>query len=292
MLLLTGATGLVGSAVRRRLTAAGQPVRCLVRDPRRLGPDRVRVQIALGDLADPHSFRHALRGVKTVVHLAASERDQPHATIEELDALATWRLVRAAERARVEHFVFATPLGATDHHPSRVHRAKAMAERAVEEAGISTTILATSLVYAPGDRRMSLATRLSYLPAMPVPAMGGARSQPIWADDVAACIAAVIADPVEGSRRLELAGPDTFTHRQVVALALRAVGHRRRLIPLPDVLLRPALRAYEAAAGPTAFATWDESQLLAASMVTPRGTRDAERLGVRPQPMPAVLGLA
>ena len=65
MLLLTGATGLVGS---RRCCAAcwprGEPVRCLVRDPRRLGPQRVRVQIALGDLTDPPSFRNALRGVQ------------------------------------------------------------------------------------------------------------------------------------------------------------------------------------------------------------------------------------
>ena len=76
MLLLTGATGLVGSALLRRLTAAREPVRCLVRDPRRLGPERVRVQIALGDLSDPPSFRNALRGVDTVVHLAASIRDQ------------------------------------------------------------------------------------------------------------------------------------------------------------------------------------------------------------------------
>src|SRR5687767_592746 len=131
VLLLTGATGLVGNSLLGRLTRRREPVRCLVRDPRRLGPERVRVQIALGDLADPHSFRHALRGVRTVVHLAASERDQPHATIEELDALATWRLVRAAERARVEHFVFATPLGATPYHRSRVQRAKALAEQAV-----------------------------------------------------------------------------------------------------------------------------------------------------------------
>src|SRR3712207_7219249 len=52
--------------------SAGRPVRCLVRDPRRLGENRVRVQLALGDLTDPPSFRNALRGVKTVVHLAAS----------------------------------------------------------------------------------------------------------------------------------------------------------------------------------------------------------------------------
>src|SRR3954454_12941244 len=72
VILLTGATGNVGSQVLRRLTARGERVRCLVRDPRRLGSERVRVQIALGDLSDPASFRNALRGVETVVHLAAA----------------------------------------------------------------------------------------------------------------------------------------------------------------------------------------------------------------------------
>ncbi|HEY7630180.1 MAG TPA: NAD(P)H-binding protein, partial [Thermoleophilaceae bacterium] len=102
MILLTGATGTVGSALLRRLIADGQRVRCLVRDPRRLGPERVRVQIALGDLANPASFRHALRGVDTVVHLAAAIRDQDDASIEELNGMATLRLLRAAERAGVK----------------------------------------------------------------------------------------------------------------------------------------------------------------------------------------------
>ena len=75
MLLLTGATGLVGSTLLRRLLAEGTEVRCLVRDPRGLGTQRVRVQIALGDLTDPPSFRNALRGVDTVVHLAAAIRE-------------------------------------------------------------------------------------------------------------------------------------------------------------------------------------------------------------------------
>src|SRR2546429_7431857 len=101
MLLLTGATGLVGSALLPRLVAEGVPVRCLVRDPRRLGAERVRVQIALGDLGDFMSFRHALRGVDTVVHLASVVRDQPNGSIEELAGIATWRLGEAGGRAGV-----------------------------------------------------------------------------------------------------------------------------------------------------------------------------------------------
>src|SRR3954466_15513045 len=115
MLLLTGATGVAGRALLPRLVAGGPPARCRVRDPRRLGHDRVRVQIALGDLADPPSFRNAMRGVRVVVHLAGAIRDQPNGSIEELNGIATWRMVQAAERAGVEHFVFASALGAVSH---------------------------------------------------------------------------------------------------------------------------------------------------------------------------------
>src|SRR5436305_13872513 len=97
MILLTGATGLVGTALLRRLTAHGESVRCLVRDPRRLGAERVRVQIALGDLADPQSFRHALRGASTVVHLAAPPRHHPPGSLQALHRAATWRMLPAAD---------------------------------------------------------------------------------------------------------------------------------------------------------------------------------------------------
>lgn len=293
MLLLTGATGRVGSALLRRLVDRREPVRCLVRDPRRLGPERVRVQIALGDLGDPASFRHALRGAKTVVHLAATERDQAHATIEEIDGIATWRLLRAAERAGVERFVFLSPLGATRHHRSRVHRAKALAERAVAESDLATTTLCCSLIYAPGDTKLALLDLLSLLPAVPViQTMASARVQPVWADDVAACLVALLergAGSPAGHERLQIAGPEALTQREAVALALRASGRPRRLVTLPTQVLLPVLHAYETVAGPVALATRDEADVLGATMLAERGTADAEALGVRPLPINEVL---
>jgi uncharacterized protein YbjT (DUF2867 family) len=295
MLLLTGATGTIGMPLLRRLTAAGVPVRCLVRDPRRLGVERVRVQIALGDLSDHLSFRHALRGVDTVVHLASVIRDQPTGSIEELAGVATWRLVRAAERAGVERFVFFSALGASTRSRARLMRAKAVAERAVMESSLTHTVIAPSVVYSPGDPFLRLLERMSLLPVMPISGSGRTPFQPIWAEDVAECVLAALpggalAAASDGAR-YELAGPDTLTHRDVVEIALRSFGRRRPIVGVPIPVMRRGLRAAELLLGPTAFATWDEAELLEVPMTSRHGTADAERLGVLPKSMPAVLGV-
>jgi len=290
MLLLTGATGTLGSALLKPLLGRGEAVRCLVRSPRGLGDQRVHVQIALGDLADPLSFRHALRGVDTVVHLAASTRDQPAGSIEELDGLATWRLVRAGERAGGRRFVLFSVLGASSRHAARFFRAKALAERAVMQSSLPYTIFAPSIIYAPGDPWLTLLDRLSLLPVMVLPGAGRALFQPIWAGDAAAVVVAALDRDGDAAERIELAGPDTLSHEAMVALALRSFGRRRPVVPVPQALVRRTLGAVELVAGPTAFATAEEAALMDVSMTTPRGTADAEALGVRPRAMAEVLG--
>ena len=288
MLLLTGASGTVGSAMLRRLVGAGMPVRCLVRDPKELGAERVRVQIALGDLADPPSFRNAMRGVDTVVHLAGSPRDQAGGSIEELNAIATWRMVGAAERAGVKRFIFLSALGATTHSRTRLHRAKALAERVVLESGLRATVLSTSLVYAPGDRWLTALGRLALLPAMPLSGHGRALFQPIWAEDVADSAMAVLHGSPAG--RYELAGPDTLSHEDIVRLVLRSFGRARPLVHVPTPLVSRGLRVLEAALQGKAPAVWDEAELLEVSVVASRGTADAADLGVVPRAMAEVLG--
>jgi uncharacterized protein YbjT (DUF2867 family) len=291
MLLLTGATGLVGSSLLRRLLAEGTPVRCLVRDPRRLGPQRVRVQIALGDLTDPPSFRNALRGVDTVVHLAASIRDQPRGSIEELNGIATWRMVAAAERAGVRRFVFFSALGASTHHRTRFFRAKALAEQAVGESRLDSVIFAPSIVYAPGDPWLTLLERLALLPVMPVSGRGRALYQPIWAEDVADCVLGALRTP-DRNGRFELAGPDTLSHNDIVRLVLLRLNRRRPLVHVPTPIVSRALRLLEVSAGARAFATWDEAELMEVPMISESTTAAAESLGVTPQRMAAILGVS
>ena len=288
MILLTGATGTVGSALLRRLVASGETVRCLVRDPKRLGGERVRVQLALGDLGDPASFRNALRGVDTVIHLAASIRDQPRGSIEELSAVATLRLVRAAERGGASRFLFFSALGATPASRTRFMRSKSLAREAVERSSLETHIFEPSIVYAPNDPWVTLLNRMALLPLVPIAGRGRALFQPIWAEDVADCVSAALSADGNAAGRYELVGPDTLSYDDIVRTAL---GPRPLLhVPMPAV--RAGLRAVEQISGPAAFATREEVELLEEPMTSARGTADAEALGVRPRAMSAVFGAA
>jgi uncharacterized protein YbjT (DUF2867 family) len=293
VILLTGATGVVGGELLPALLGAGHEVRALVRDPRKLGEHRVDVQLSLGDIGDPFALRHAMRGVDTVIHLAATIRDQPSGTIEELNGLATERLLRSAERAGVERFVFFSAMGATAFQRTRFFRSKALAERAVRESPLETTVFAPSIIYRPGDPWITLLERFALLPAVPVSGSGRALYQPIWARDVARCVVGSLdgAGSNPGSNgRYELAGPELLSYDDIVEVVVEARGRGRPLLHVPLPLVRTGLRALELLVGPSVFATWEEAELMEVPMTTGRGSADAERLGVEPRPMGAVLG--
>jgi uncharacterized protein YbjT (DUF2867 family) len=291
MLLLTGATGSVGSRLLPLLLERGEDVRCLVREPRRLGPRRVDVQIALGDLgemSDPYLVRQALRGVDTVIHLAATIRDQPPHRIEELNGLASVRLLRAAERSGVKRFVFFSALNASTAQRTRFFRAKWLAERAVaSSSSLETTIFAPSIVYDHSDPWVTLLRRFSFLPVLPVSGEGQARFEPIWAQDAARCVVAALGG---GDReRYELAGPEVLSYDEMSDLVSRVAGRPRRLVHMPLPLVRAGLIATRSVVGETVFATWEEAELMEVPMVSERGTRDAVGLGVEPRRMVDVL---
>lgn len=286
MILLTGATGVVGTALVPELLAAGHQVRCLVRDPRGLGPNRVRVQLSLADLGDPRGLRHAVRGADTVIHVAAAIRDQPPTRLEDVNGLGTYRLIRAAERGGVKRFVFFSAIGATLHQRTRFFRSKALAEDIVAGAELETTVIAPSIVYDRNDAWISLMRRLAMLPMVPISGSGRSAFEPIWTRDVArATVAALDAEP----GRYELAGPERLTYNQIARLITESTGRSRPLLHVPLPLVRRGLILLRALLGERAFATWEEAELMEVPMLASSGAADTRALGVEPASMRAVL---
>src|SRR3954470_10124092 len=106
-ILVTGATGKVGSRLTKRLAQRDARVHALVRDPARAAYLREpRVELVVGDLLDPDSLTAALRGVDVVVHCAAFFRGATAEQAHAVNDLGTQHLARAARAASVKRFIF------------------------------------------------------------------------------------------------------------------------------------------------------------------------------------------
>jgi NADH dehydrogenase len=156
-------------------------------------------------------------------------------------------------------------------------------------------VFAPSIIYSPSDPYLTLLQRMSWLPVMPIPGSGRAEFQPIWAEDVADCVLAALpggpAAQESLGARYELAGPETLTHQEIVEIALASFHRRRAIVRIPSRVTRRLLKLVELLGGPTAFATWDEAELLEVPLISRHGPADAGRLGVAPKAMRAVLGV-
>jgi uncharacterized protein YbjT (DUF2867 family) len=140
---------------------------------------------------------------------------------------------------------------------------------------------------------MTLLSRMAAIaPVVPVSGSGRAQYQPIWAQDVADCVMALLGEDPPARTRYELAGPETLDYTEITELLLRAAGRPRRLVRVPTAIVSRALRASEAILKSKAPATWDEAELMEVSMLTARGVADARLLGVDPALMRAVLKVA
>src|SRR6478752_9332547 len=106
-ILITGATGKVGSRLSKRLAQRGDQVRALVRDASRAADLReAGIELVTGDLLDQDSLAAAVRGVDAVVHCAAFFRGATPEQAHAVNDFGTQQLANAARAASVSRFVF------------------------------------------------------------------------------------------------------------------------------------------------------------------------------------------
>jgi NADH dehydrogenase len=231
MLLVTGGSSFVGRAVLRQLSAAGHPVRALLRPARhspRL-PLGVPLDAALTSLADKRGVRAALVGVSTVIHVGAALNPGCAEDARRADVEGTRNLAEAALEAGVQHLIYLSHLGADRTSAYPLQRAKAEAEEHVRSSGIRHTILRLAVVYGPGDHFTTIMARL--LASSPIllllPGGGETRLQPLWVEDLATCITWML-DDLDGLRDLyEIGGPEYLSLAEIMRQIMKVTGMPR-----------------------------------------------------------------
>jgi nucleoside-diphosphate-sugar epimerase len=257
--LITGATGFVGSHLAERLVADGARVRVLVRDPDKLiDALRDRVEVMTGDLLQPDGFVPATRGLDTVFHIAAwlgtpQRVEAAHA----INVTATRQLAEAARSNRVRRFIYTSSIavygpvmsGAIDetqpHWPVYTYGAtKSLGERAALETQMEqspsfggtdrfgVTIIRPAMVYgARGSSWTTLPVKLAQRGLPSLVGGGHGLSHPVYVENlIDACLLAAECESAIGEAFTISDGDVPW--REFFGRYAAMAGQRARSIPV------------------------------------------------------------
>jgi len=242
MILVTGATGFIGRALVRQLTATGHEVRVLLRpSPRspRL-PKGVPVEVAVVSLNDESGVRAALRGVDHIYHLASAAAQGRHGNLLTTDIEGTRMLANVAAGANVKRMIFLSHLGADRASAFPVHKSKGIAEEHIRKSGVPHTIIRSSIVFGPDDGfTTALSDILRYSPGfLPIPGDGRTLLQPLWLEDLVTSLLWTLENSEIVNQTYEIGGGEYFTLRQILETIMNVTNTKRLLAPLPPPYMR------------------------------------------------------
>ena len=273
MILVTGASGYVGSHIVEKLAAAGKPVRAMVHSVDRAKEEERLKDLAVdwvsADVTKPETLSAAVAGVTAVVHTVAIAIEKGGRKYEDINFRGTVNLVEAAKQAGVRRFVNMSQLGAAADLPYRFLASKGKAQEYVAASGLDWTAVRPSVIWGPEDEFANTFAKLVPLSPVIYPIVGdeNAKFQSVWVDDVAEVFRKILDDDATIGHEYELGGPEILTLEEIERRSLEAVGARRIMVRFPMPLLRVIVALMETLL-PAPPVTRSLLELLAVSNVT------------------------
>lgn len=232
--LVTGASGFIGSHLAVALTEAGYNVRAMTRRPESYTGAGMAVA---GDVADTDSLSAALSGVDVAYYLVHSLSSDD---FEEKDARAAANFAAASARAGVERIIYLGGLGGNDGDLSPHLRSRRTVERLLADGDVPVTVLRAAVVIGDGSISWEITRQLiDHLPMLLTPRWVNTRTQPIALPDVIRYLVGVL-EPAEARGQVyEIGGPDVLRYIDMLQRAAEVQGKATPNITVP--LLTPRL---------------------------------------------------
>ncbi|WP_343671553.1 SDR family oxidoreductase [Chitinophaga sp.] len=224
MILITGATGNIGTELAKQLAAQGIAFRALVRSPKTIeGAETV-----IGDMGNKDSLAKVLQGIKKAFLLTNSS--------EEAEQLQS-NFVDAAVEAGVQHIVKLSQFAAEKNAPVRFLRYHAVIEEKIIQSGIAYTVLRPNLFMQGllGFADLIKHTHQFYA------TIGEAKVSLVDIRDIAAVAAIALSQPGHENKIYDLTGPEAITHAQIAQYLSEATGKKISFVDAPAAAMRPAL---------------------------------------------------
>jgi nucleoside-diphosphate-sugar epimerase len=244
-ILITGASGFIGSHLVVALAAAGHRIVCATRqgqleDIRDIkDPKESQLTYIAADFTrdfDMEIWKKRLAGIDVVINAVGILREHGRQTFQALHDRAPRALFAACEAANVK-VVQISALGADENARSQYHLSKKAADDALlapRNKGNKSVVVQPSLVYGPGGTSAQLFNLIASLPVIPLPGSGDQRIQPIHIDDLTQAVVKLVETDRYLHQRIPLVGPEPITFRDYLGELRHLMGlGPARFLPVP-----------------------------------------------------------
>jgi uncharacterized protein YbjT (DUF2867 family) len=231
--LVTGASGFVGSEIIRQLKAEGHDIRVLERDPTKVEAlgHRLNVEVRHGNVIHAPSLAGCADGVDAIIHIVGIIYEKLENTFDRVHRAGTVNMLAEAKKSKVKRFIHMSALGTREGAQSGYHKTKWAAEEAVRASGLDWTIFRPSIIYGPGDGFVSQFAGMMRFPknllqffCIPLPNEGESQLQPIPVGDVARCFVGALSKPESVGKVFDLCGPRPLPLKEVLSEIAHAIG--------------------------------------------------------------------
>lgn len=241
-ILVTGANGQLGRRLMRRLARMQppRPSRALVRSERAAEAARscgAQPDVRIVDYADAAALAAAAAGCDAAVHLAGILKETRANRYEDAHERPARALADAAAKAGLRRIVSVSILGSRADSSNRALASKGRAEEILLAGAVPALILRVPMVLGPGDPASAALARQARGGKVALVRGGATKEQPIAADDVLEAITAALSLPEPLRAALDLAGPESLPHRDLVLRAARVLGTRVEVRSVPYALV-------------------------------------------------------
>ena len=238
MILIVGASGVLGQAAARQLLQAGYRVRLLSRVPARASAlAAAGAEAVAGDLTDPATLPPALRGVDTVLTAAHGLLGRGKYRSERVDDAGHRALIEAARQAGVQHFIHTSAHGASPTHPIDFYRTKYRIEQCLQHSGLPYTILRPS-AFMEWHAHNLLGKSILEKGRTVIFGAGNNPTNFVAAHDIGKLVLQLLPNEQARNRIITIGGPTNPTKNEVAALYGQRAGITPKVRHLPVSLLR------------------------------------------------------
>jgi len=282
---IVGGSGFVGRHTIKRFADAGWRVNVLCRDTvaaefLKTAGTVGQVVLQYADITRPETLEGKFAGSQVVVNLVSILYQSGRQKFDSINVKGAKLIAEHAKKAGAKRLIHISALSPSAD--AKYGKTKAEGEEAVKAAFPGATILRPSLIIGPEDGFFQRFGRMSLKsPALPVIAGGNTKFQPVLVEDVAKAIITTATDVHTAGKTYELAGPKTYSMKELLKLMFSVTGRKKRLVNIPAPIA--SLMGFVCELLPLSpMITRDQVRLLKSDNVASAGSLQLQDLGITP----------